>query len=87
MKQLLLIVFATTLAAGVASSQTNTARPTPQPTPAAEVQQRSGVAFEVSEYGVDFQADPRLIRRGPQGDDDAGDLVTWRQDAQQVEGT
>lgn len=47
MKQLLLILLATALFTGVASSQT--------------VQQRPGATFEVSEYGVDFQADPRLI--------------------------
>ena len=47
MKQFLLILLATSLLTGVASSQT--------------VQQRPGATFEVSEYGVDFQADPRLI--------------------------
>lgn len=47
MKLFLLTLLATSLFAGVASSQT--------------VQQRPGATFEVSEYGVDFQADPRLI--------------------------
>lgn len=47
MKQGLLIILATILTSGVVSSQT--------------AQQRPGTAFEVSEYGVDFQADPRLI--------------------------
>ena len=47
MKQYLLILLIM-LAGGVVSAQ--------QP-----VQQRPGVAFEISEYGVDFQADPRLI--------------------------
>jgi hypothetical protein len=47
MKQYLLILLITTLTAGVVSSQT--------------VPQRQGTTFEVSEYGVDFQADPRLI--------------------------
>lgn len=47
MKQFLLILIITLLSCGVASSQT--------------VQQRQGATFEVSEYGVDFQADPRLI--------------------------
>jgi len=47
LKQFLLILLATSLLTGVASSQT--------------VQQRPGATFEVSEYGVDFQADPRLI--------------------------
>ena len=47
MKQYLLILLIM-LAGGVVSAQ--------QP-----VQQRPGATFEVSEYGVDFQADPRLI--------------------------
>jgi hypothetical protein len=47
MKQYLLILLITALAAGAVSSQT--------------VPQRQGTTFEVSEYGVDFQADPRLI--------------------------
>ena len=50
MKQYSLILLITVLSAGVVSSQTS-------PT----VQQRPGASFEVSEYGVDFQADPRLI--------------------------
>ena len=40
------------LACGIVSAQ----RPGQQP-----VQQRPGATFEVSEYGVDFQADPRII--------------------------
>jgi hypothetical protein len=40
------------LTCGVVSAQ----QPAKQP-----VQQRPGAAFEISEYGVDFQADPRLI--------------------------
>ena len=47
MKQYLLILLTLFLASPVVSSQT--------------VQQRPGATFEVSEYGVDFQADPRLI--------------------------
>jgi len=47
MKQALLIALATILCAGVAFPQT--------------VQQRPAASFEISEYGVDFQADPRLI--------------------------
>ncbi|HEY0761536.1 MAG TPA: hypothetical protein VGD61_04115 [Pyrinomonadaceae bacterium] len=47
MKRYLLILLITVLSAGVVSSQ--------------PVQQRPGATFEVSEYGVDFQADPRLI--------------------------
>ena len=50
MKQYLLILLITVLSAGVVSSQ-----------PSQMVQQRQGATFEVSEYGVDFQADPRLI--------------------------
>ncbi len=47
MKQYLLVVLTLVLACGVAWSQ--------------PVQQRPGASFEVSEYGVDFQADQRLI--------------------------
>lgn len=47
MKRYLLILLITVLSAGVVSSQ--------------PVQQRPGATFEVSEFGVDFQADPRLI--------------------------
>ena len=48
MKHYLLILLITLLLGGVGFAQ--------QP-----VQQRPGSGFEVSEYGVDFQADPRLI--------------------------
>jgi len=47
LKHFLLILLITLLPAGVVSSQTP--------------QQRQGATFEVSEYGVDFQSDPRLI--------------------------
>jgi len=47
LKQYLLILLITVLSAGAVCAQT--------------VQQRQGATFEVSEYGVDFQADPRLI--------------------------
>lgn len=47
MKRYLLVLVITALSAGVVYSQ--------------PVQQRPGATFEVSEYGVDFQADPRLI--------------------------
>ncbi len=47
MKQYLLILLTLFLASPIVLSQT--------------VQQRPGATFEVSEYGVDFQADPRLI--------------------------
>jgi hypothetical protein len=47
MKQYLLAGLVLVLACGVALSQ--------------PVQQRPGASFEVSEYGVDFQADQRLI--------------------------
>lgn len=64
MKHFLLILLITVLSAGVASSQTVQREPArPQPTPPGQqsLQQRQGAGFEVSEYGVDFQADPRLI--------------------------
>ncbi len=50
MKRVLAIALLGLFSAGVVSSQTQ------QP-----VQQRQPASFEVSEYGVDFQADPRLI--------------------------
>ncbi len=62
MKHFLLILLITVLSAGVVSSQTIQQQPAqPQPSPRPPVQQRQGATFEVSEYGVDFQADPRLI--------------------------
>ena len=57
MKHFLLILLITVLSAGAVFSQTAQQQPSPQP----PVQQRQGATFEVSEYGVDFQADPRLI--------------------------
>src|SRR6187455_2413376 len=61
MKHYLLIFLITILAPAVGSSQTITSSPSPQPKPPTPVQQRPGASFEVSEYGVDFRADPRLI--------------------------
>ena len=60
MKQYLLIILATILVSGVVSAQTTTPSPAPQ-RQAPPVQQRQGTPFEVSEYGVVFEADPRLI--------------------------
>ena len=51
MRRALLIVLTTILTAGIVASQVQQ-RP---------VQQRPATQFEVSEYGVDFQSDPRLI--------------------------
>jgi hypothetical protein len=53
LKQFLLILLVAMLACGVVSSQT--------PQQQQPVQQRQGATFEVSEYGVDFQSDQRLI--------------------------
>lgn len=61
MKQYLLIALATILVPGVAASQTPTPSPAPRPQAPAPVQQRQGTVFEVSEYGVDFVADQRLV--------------------------
>ncbi|HSL55638.1 MAG TPA: hypothetical protein VK868_14645 [Pyrinomonadaceae bacterium] len=58
MKHCLLILIITVLCGGVVSSQTVQREPAQQQPP---VQQRPKTGFEVSEYGVDFQADPRLI--------------------------
>ena len=59
MKQFLFIALATILVPGVAASQTTT--PSPAPRPQTPVQQRPQTTFEVSDYGVDFNADQRLI--------------------------
>ena len=55
MKQYLLIGAILVVACGVARSQA------PPQTPPQTVPQRPGAQFEVSEYGVDFQSDQRLI--------------------------
>ena len=47
MKKVLLVILASLVTSGVVSSQ--------------QVQQRPPTSFEISEYGVDFKADPRLI--------------------------
>ncbi|HYK21990.1 MAG TPA: hypothetical protein VEV42_14715, partial [Pyrinomonadaceae bacterium] len=52
MKQYVLFFLIPLLAGAVVSAQQQQQRPVPQ---------RPGATFEVSEYGVDFQADPRLI--------------------------
>ena len=62
MKHFLLIHLITILSAGSVVSQTIQQKPGQrEPAPQPPVQQRAGATFEVSEYGVDFQADPRLI--------------------------
>ena len=60
MKQVLFISLALFLFPVTGQSQT-TPSATPRPTPPAPIQQRPATAFNVSEYGVQFQADPRLI--------------------------
>jgi len=62
LKQFLLILLITVLSAGVVSSQAVQQKPAQQPAQQQPpVQQRLGAPFELSEYGVDFRADPRLI--------------------------
>ena len=65
MKQVLLIVLATILSATVVSPQTKPQPVSPvSPSPAQQqppVQQRPATPFEISEYGVQFEADPRLV--------------------------
>jgi hypothetical protein len=57
MKQFLCLIFVL-----VISVDAGLAQQPPTPTrPAAPAQQRRATTFEVSEYGVEFQADPRLI--------------------------
>ena len=59
MKHCLIILLAILFINGIAFSQTT---PTPTPSrPTTPSPQRSGAAFEIAEYGVEFQADPRLI--------------------------
>jgi hypothetical protein len=62
MKKALLTIFTALLCAGVVSPQTIQQKPAqPAPTQQQPVQQKPATPFEVSEYGVEFQADQRLI--------------------------
>ena len=61
MKQSLFIVITLLLSAGASPSQTAPSTPPKRPSTPSQVQQRVNTPFEVSEYGVDFRADPRLI--------------------------
>ncbi len=61
MKQYLLIVITLLLSTRVTTSQTVRSTPPALPSTPSQVQQREGTPFEVAEYGVTFQADPRLI--------------------------
>ena len=62
MKKVLLTILTALFCAGIVTPQSIQQKPAqPAPTPPAPVQQRPPSSFEVSEYGVDFQADPRLI--------------------------
>jgi hypothetical protein len=66
LKHFLLILLITVLSAGVVSSQSVQQKPVQQqpaqqPAQQPPVQQRPAAPFEISEYGVDFRADPRLI--------------------------
>jgi hypothetical protein len=60
MRNFVFTVFVTVITAHVAYSQV---KPTPSPTPSkpSEIQQRSASSFDLSEYGVQFQTDARLI--------------------------
>jgi len=61
MKQYLLIVFTLFYCGEAAYAQTVPAGNPLRPGAQSQAQQRPGAPFDVSEYGVDFQADPRLI--------------------------
>jgi hypothetical protein len=62
LKQYLLFLLISVFYGGLVSAQQVQQQPAqPKPSPQPPVQQRPGATFEVSEYGVDFQADPRLI--------------------------
>jgi hypothetical protein len=58
MKQALFIVLATILGAGVVAPQTTQPK---QAQPQRPVQERPATPFEISDYGVQFEADPRLV--------------------------
>lgn len=61
MKQAFLIILTMSLSAGSGLTQT---RPDSKPTKteqSSQVQRRPATSFDISEYGVDLQADPRLI--------------------------
>jgi hypothetical protein len=60
MKQVLFIALALFLLPVTAKPQT-TPSASPRPTPTPQIPQRPATAFNVSEYGVEFLADPRLI--------------------------
>jgi hypothetical protein len=60
MKKVLLVILASIISAGTISSQQVQQKPADQP-PRPPVQQRPAAQFQISEYGVDFQSDPRLI--------------------------
>src|SRR5688500_3043931 len=60
MKKVLLVILASIISAGTISSQQVQQRPADQQ-PRPPVQQRPAAQFQISEYGVDFQSDPRLI--------------------------
>ena len=61
MKQYLLIVFTLFYGGEAAYAQTVPAATPQRPGAQSQPQQRQPAPFDVSEYGVDFQADPRLI--------------------------
>jgi hypothetical protein len=61
MKQCLLIVLIFVFAAQLASAQAVPSATPQRSTTPPSVQQRQGLPFEVSDYGVSFQADTRLI--------------------------
>jgi hypothetical protein len=65
MKQVLFILLAAIFGAGIVYPQTTqqqSGQQQPKPAqPQRPVQQRPATPFEISEYGVQFQADPRLI--------------------------
>ena len=61
MKQFFSLALILFCAATATLAQNPPAKATPSPSPRPQIPQRPVTTFEVSEYGVDFQADPRLI--------------------------
>ncbi|HUE81851.1 MAG TPA: hypothetical protein VMM84_07030 [Pyrinomonadaceae bacterium] len=61
MKREAVILLILILSAGSALGQSSPTSPTPDKTRAEQVQKRPATSFDISEYGVDIQADSRLI--------------------------
>lgn len=59
-KYLLIVIIISSVSLGYSQSKP-TPSPSPRPTRPTQIQQRPSLGFDLSEYGVDFKADSRLI--------------------------